>query len=69
MLKQELESTVLAPCRVCGGRGKWEEFVFNPASPVQVKMLLYEALGLPRRFNEGKLSTDENALRGLLGGL
>src|SRR3990167_5146824 len=54
-------------CTTCGGAGASEEFSFNPNSNDQVKILLYEVLKLPRRYLKGKLTTDESALKGLLG--
>jgi len=58
--------TVLGPCKACGGIGKHETFEFNPASPQQQAELFYNVLGLPKRFNDGKLACDEKALKGLL---
>lgn len=56
-------------CESCKGIGKWEEFAFNPNSDEQVKILLYDVLKLPKRYRDGKLTTDESALKSLLGTL
>lgn len=56
----------LSACQKCNGAGAWEEFNFNPNSSQQVAMLLYEALKLPPRHNEGKVTVDEAAVKSLL---
>jgi DNA polymerase-1 len=40
--------------------------VFNVASPAQLSVVLYELLRLPARTKDGKLTTDERALKSLL---
>lgn len=69
--KKELAASgkELQPCSVCDGVGKWERFVFNPESNDQKKMLLYEALGIPPRYEKGKVTTNEEKLKDILGGL
>lgn len=57
-----LKEAILRPCKVCGGRGEWEVYAFNPASSEQMSMLLYDVLKLPRRKG-----VDEASLKGLLG--
>jgi DNA polymerase I-like protein with 3'-5' exonuclease and polymerase domains len=56
----------LGPCNVCGGAGESFRTEFNPASPEQVKIVLYDLLKLPKRTKDGKLTTDEEALKSLL---
>ena len=56
-------------CESCNGVGQWEEFAFNPNSDEQVKILIYDVLKLPKRYRDGKLTTDESALKSLLGTL
>ena len=62
--KEELVDMLLQPCRECDGRGKWEEFSFNPRSNEQKAMLLYDCLKLPKRAG-----VDEETLVDLLGWL
>lgn len=56
----------LEPCRACDGRGDATWLEFNPISVPQKQALLYDVLHLPRRFVDGKLSTDEETLKALL---
>ena len=56
----------LKPCEKCGGAGEAFRTEFNPASPEQVKIVLYDLLKLPKRTKDGKLTTDEEALKSLL---
>lgn len=56
----------LEPCEACAGAGASETVVFNPASPEQVRIVLYELLRLPPRTKDGKLTADERALKSLL---
>lgn len=56
-----LRSALSVPCRSCAGAGKSESYAFNPASNVQMAMLLYDVLRLPRQ--EG---VDEATLKRLL---
>lgn len=58
--------TPLTSCAKCAGAGATERAVFNPASPEQVKIVLYDLLRLPKRTKDGKLTTDEEALKSLL---
>lgn len=67
--KRQLGSAELGPCGVCNGVGKFETFEFNPASTQQQAELFYSVLKLPPRYNEGKLTVDEKALKNLLGSL
>lgn len=67
LLKAELEETILGRCTACGGVGSEEHFVFNPNSNDQQKELLYNILRVPKRYKGGSLTTDEEALKGLLG--
>ena len=69
MKKTELERELLQPCKVCAGASRFELFDFNPNSDEQVADVLYNVLKLPVRYNEGKPTVDESALKGLLGGL
>lgn len=64
--KKALGTTVLAACTKCGGAGAFERTVFNPNSPEQIKIVLYELLKLPARTKDGALTTDEKALKSLL---
>lgn len=65
--KKQLGDIELKPCEVCSGAGKEEHFLgFNPGSGDQVKDILYNVLKLPKRYKDGSLTTDEEALRGLL---
>lgn len=57
---------VMQPCAVCAGAGAFESRVFNAGSPQQLGVLLYDVLRLPKRTKGGKLTTDEEALKGLL---
>lgn len=59
-------AAALGPCKRCDGRGEFVEYVFNALSSPQKQILLYDLLKLPKRMNQGKLSTDEDALKGLL---
>jgi len=56
----------LVPCRKCDGIGKGSTFHFNDESGDQVKIVLYQLLKLPKRFKEKRLTSDEEALKGLL---
>lgn len=56
----------LGPCRKCNGAGAFERVEFNPLSTEQKIEVLYNSLRLPRRVYQGKLSTDEEALKALL---
>ena len=56
----------LWPCGKCNGAGAFEHTVYNPASPDQTKVVLYDLLRLPARTKDGKLTTDAKALKSLL---
>ncbi len=68
--KRELEKHMLGaalmPCSVCAGAGAFVTACFNPASPQQVAVLLYDVLRLPKRTQGGVVTTDEEALKSLL---
>jgi DNA polymerase I-like protein with 3'-5' exonuclease and polymerase domains len=57
---------ILKPCAKCSGAGAFERTVYNPASPEQTKVVLYDLLRLPARTKDGKLTTDAKALKSLL---
>lgn len=59
-------SVQLVPCAKCAGAGAFERTVYNPASPEQTKVVLYDLLRLPARTKDGKLTTDAKALKSLL---
>lgn len=65
--KSELEEEMLGVCKVCGGAPRREWLEWNPSSHTQNKVILYEVLKLPKRMSNGSLSSDEDALKGLLG--
>jgi len=67
--KSELEASVIHECKTCEGNPKQEVFEFKPTSPHQVKELLYNVLKLPVKMKDGKLCSDEESLKSLLGGL
>lgn len=56
----------LTTCAECKGEGCVRWFEFNGRSTDQKRILLYDVLKLPKRYNKGALSTDEDALRALL---
>jgi uracil-DNA glycosylase family 4 len=68
-LKEDLEGHLLGVCKVCNGEPRREWIEFNPNSHAQSKVLLYDILRLPKKMKDGKLTTDENALKALAGGL
>lgn len=57
----------LGACTKCAGAGQRTELTFNPDSPEQVKIVLYDVLRLPKKTKLGKLRSDEDALKELLG--
>lgn len=59
----------LPACKVCEGRGQWEVFEFNYDSTDQKMALLYEALGVPPRYIDGRPSVAEDKLKDILGTL
>lgn len=66
--KQLKESAIdLKPCAKCGGAGASDYLWFNSRSVDQKRAILYDVLRLPRKYSNGKLATDEDALKGLLG--
>ncbi len=67
--KEHFEQLCLSQCRKCKGQGQWETFQYNPGSNDQTKEILYNILHLPKRMKKGKLSSDEEALKALLGGV
>lgn len=64
--KKQLGATQLGPCIVCKGEGSKEWLWFNPRSVDQKRAMLYDVLGFGKKFSDGKLSTDEDALKALL---
>lgn len=64
--KKALNDTVLGVCAKCAGVGAFIATIFNPASPDQLKVVLYDLLRLPARTKSGKLTTDARALKSLL---
>lgn len=64
--KKQLGDATLQSCAQCNGAGAWEVACFNPSSPPQLAILLYDVLRLPRRTSGGKVTTDEEALKSLL---
>lgn len=59
-------AATLTTCAACAGAGEFITTVFNPASPDQLKVVLYDVLRLPPRTKDGKLTTEERALKSLL---
>ena len=64
--KRRLNGAQLALCAACAGVGRFDTFDFNPASTAQQVELFYNVLNLPKRYNDGSLTCDEKALKGLL---
>lgn len=72
--KAVLEETHLGTCRVCGGRPRETRIVANLNSETQLKTLLFDVLGAPKRFQrntkgESVLTVNEGALKSILGAL
>lgn len=75
--KEELEAALLPVCRVCGGAPRREWLEYNPGSPEQSKVVLYDLLKLPKKWKtverKGKkeqvLTCDEEAVKSLLAGV
>ena len=72
--KENLELIILGVCRVCGGAPRETRRVVSLNSNAQAKIILYDLLKVPKRFKrntkgESVLTTDEEALRGLMGSL
>lgn len=53
-------------CAACNGVGQRVWLEFNPGSEKQQKIVLYNLLKLPKRLQDGKLTTSEDALKSLL---
>jgi len=53
-------------CAQCGGQGKFYTVTLNLGSEQQLKDLLYNGLGLPERTQDGKVTTDEEALQSIV---
>ena len=53
-------------CEACAGQGQRVWLEYNPSSEKQTKVVLYDLLKLPKRTKGGKLSSDEDDLKGLL---
>lgn len=65
--KQLAEANIeLGVCETCKGEGEFFTYAFNGISTQQKIALLYDILHLPKRFKNKKLTTDEDALKGLL---
>lgn len=69
MSKKDLETYGLHTCKVCKGLPRETRLRWNPNSGSQNKVILYDVLRLPKRLKQGKLTSDEEALRGILGGI
>lgn len=65
-LKAELEEEMLSVCEVCEGKAREEWIEFNEASTTQKRLVLYDLLRLPKRYNGGSLTADEDSLKNLL---
>ena len=65
--KAKLEELILEPCEACAGAGSAEHFNLNLNSGDQLKDILYNMLKLPKRYKGQQLTTDEEALKNLLG--
>lgn len=63
--KDELIDEVIPECQVCDGDGKRTELWINPRSRTQIKHILYDALKMPKRYSDGSLTVDEDALKNL----
>jgi len=68
--KTVLEAVLLSTCRVCEGKPRETRLRYNPNSGAQNKVVLYDVLKLPKKTKDGgKLTTDEQAIRSILGGI
>ncbi len=68
--KAALEDAILPICHVCCGLPRETTLRYNPNSGSQNKVVLYDVLKLPKKTKDGgKLTTDEQALRSILGGI
>jgi len=68
LTKAVLES-FLPICHKCCGEPRETRLRWNPNSGDQNKVVLYDVLGLPKKTKDGKLTTDEKAIRGILGSI
>jgi len=57
---------LMPPCAKCGGTGKLYDYAFNPMSDQQIRYLLYEAIGVPKSYQKGKVVSDEAALKKII---
>ena len=69
LTKAQLSEKILGVCGVCQGEPRQKWVAWNASSHHQNKLILYEILRLPKRYKNKKLSSDAEALKGLLGGL
>jgi len=67
--KKACEEALLPVCHVCEGHPRETRWTFNANSTSQMKVVLYDLLRMPKRFNQGRLTVDEGALKGLLSGV
>jgi len=68
--KADLEKALLPVCIECSGLPRETHLRYNPNSGDQNKVVLYDVLRLPKKTKDGgKLTTDEQAIRGILGGI
>lgn len=61
------QNITLSVCTKCNGIEEKSKISYNPRSHDQNKIVLYDILRLPKRMKAGVLSSDENALKSLLG--
>lgn len=64
--KEVLEAEMLGVCKACNGEPRRQWLEFNPSSVDQVKLILHDALKLPKRYDKGKVTVSEDALKSLL---
>lgn len=64
--KAELEEEMLNVCVVCSGEPRREWLEFNAASNPQKLLILNDLLKLPKRFNDGKPTVNEESMKGWL---
>jgi len=67
--KKLIVDLMIPQCQYCKGIGSWETFEFNPSSEAQIKEVLYNILKLPVRYEKGSPTSNEVALKSILGGL
>ena len=63
------KGVTLTTCAVCTGAERKTVLEWNASSHDQNKIVLYNILRLPKRMKGGKLRSDEEALKGILGQL